>query len=482
LGKLRHQIVGYASQSMDLILMVLSLVAASLPVLARQGLPSFTELLSLKIELENFVAVVLLLWLWRFAFSMLGLYDSKRLASRKAEAVDVMKATSICTVILIFFALLLRVRTVNTRFVEVFWASSTLAVAGSRLALRTLLRRFRAHGHNFRNMLIVGSNSRAIEFAKFIPLRPEWGYEVLGFADDEWAGVHQLHAAGFPLVCDFAGLPTFLRRNVIDEVLIALPVRSFHEHASRIADLCEQQGIIVRLLSDLFNRKTERPRPEHFDDVALITHYPGPAQGWPVLTKRILDIVLSTALLLVLAPVMVLTVILIKLTSHGPVLFVQKRIGLNKRTFNIFKFRTMVADAEVKLADLERFNEVSGPVFKIKRDPRVTTVGRFLRKTSIDELPQLFNVLKGDMSLVGPRPLQLRDYELFTQAGPDWQRCRFSVRPGITCLWQVNGRSSLPFEKWMELDLQYVRKWSLWMDLQILAKTIPAVLKGSGAA
>jgi lipopolysaccharide/colanic/teichoic acid biosynthesis glycosyltransferase len=186
--------------------------------------------------------------------------------------------------------------------------------------------------------------------------------------------------------------------------------------------------------------------------------------------------------LLFLAPVMILTAVLIKLGSPGPVFFIQKRVGLNKRVFSIFKFRTMVADAEKKLASLEHQNEVSGPVFKIKNDPRVTALGRFLRKTSIDELPQLFNVLKGDMSLVGPRPLQLRDYELFTEGGPDWQRCRFSVRPGITCLWQVNGRSSLPFEQWMELDQQYVRKWSLWLDMQILAKTIPAVLKGSGAA
>jgi len=198
--------------------------------------------------------------------------------------------------------------------------------------------------------------------------------------------------------------------------------------------------------------------------------------------KRVLDFSLSLMLLIAIAPLLLLTAILIKLTSSGPVFFVQRRIGLNKRTFDIYKFRTMGVDAELKLREIEHLNEVSGPVFKIKNDPRITPLGKFLRKTSIDELPQLFNVLRGDMSLVGPRPLQLRDYELFTESGEDWQRCRFSVRPGITCLWQVNGRNSLPFQQWMELDLQYVRNWSLWLDLQILAKTVPAVLRGSGAA
>jgi exopolysaccharide biosynthesis polyprenyl glycosylphosphotransferase len=459
--------------------MVLSLAAARLAVIFRSRRPSLAELLSLKIELKEVVGLLLLLWLWRIVMMMLGLHDSKRLASRKAEVADVLKATTMCSLILSLLAVALRSHVVNLFFVEVFWISSSITVAGTRLALRTWLRQFRAHGRNARNMVIVGSNPRAIAFASDIPHNPEWGYHLLGFADDEWEGAERLRAAGFKAVCDIASLPTFLRRNVVDEVLIALPLRSFHEHASRIAELCEQQGIVVRLLSDLFNQAT--PRRRDFE-TSVITHYPGPAADWPLLMKRVLDIMVSAVLLLLLSPGLLLVAILIKLTSPGPVLFVQKRIGLNKRTFNIFKFRTMVMGAESKLAQLEAFNEVSGPVFKIKHDPRITPFGKFLRKTSIDELPQLFNVLKGEMSLVGPRPLQLRDYELFTQASPDWQRCRFSMLPGITCLWQVNGRSSIPFDKWMELDLEYVRQWSLMMDVQILAKTIPAVLKRSGAA
>ena len=480
MSKFRREVLVYSFQLLDVVLLVLSFSAATLPVLFTEGLQSFTAFLALKIKLQNFVAFVILVWLWRLVFAVLNLYGSKRHASRRAEATDVLKATSICTLILLSFSLILSFRMVNLRFIEIFWVTSTFLIAGTRVAIRTWLRRIRARGYNYRNMLIVGSNSRAIEFAKTLPHRPEWGCRLIGFADDEWDGVEDLHAAGYERVCDFASLPTYLRRSVVDEVVIALPVRSFHEHSSKIVEMCEEQGIVVRALSGVFDLKTRQS--EHSDEAPVITHYAGPLHGWPVLIKRLLDIMISATMLAILAPAMILTAIVIKLTSRGPVLFVQKRVGLNKRIFNIYKFRTMVIDAEKRLAQIEHLNEVSGPVFKIKSDPRITVVGKFLRKTSIDELPQLLNVLRGDMSLVGPRPLQMRDYELFTKGGPDWQRCRFSVRPGITCLWQVNGRSAIPFEQWMELDQQYVRKWSLWLDMQILVKTIPAVLKGSGAA
>ena len=170
---------------------------------------------------------------------------------------------------------------------------------------------------------------------------------------------------------------------------------------------------------------------------------------------------------------------IVKATSGGSVFFIQERLGINKRRVRLYKFRTMVSDAEQRLSELEHLNEASGPVFKIKNDPRITRIRKVLRKTSIDELPQLINVLKGDMSFVGPRPLPVRDYNGFDE---DWHRRRFSVRPGITCLWQVNGRSGVSFDHWMELDMKYIDEWSLWLDLKILAQTVPAVLKGSGAA
>jgi exopolysaccharide biosynthesis polyprenyl glycosylphosphotransferase len=481
-GRFRRHIIAPAVKFFDWLLMSLSFGVANLPVLVKVGPVSFAQFLSMRIKLQNLIVFLVLLWVWNTVFTALGLYDSKRLSSRLAEVTDVIRATSLGTLVVAVVAFVLKLRMITPGFIAIFWLFSTAVAAGSRLVLRTWLRHIRAQGRNSRNMLIVGSNRRAVDFADTILSQPELGYKIIGFADEEWLGLEELAAHGFSLLCDLTTLPTFLRRHVVDEVVLTLPVRSFHLHACQIAALCEQQGIILRLLPDLFNLKDTRPSAEELDGAALISHYTTVMQGWPLLVKRILDLTISLWLLIVLAPFLLIIAVLIKLTSPGPVLFVQKRVGLNKRTFNICKFRTMVVNAEHKLQEIEHLNEVSGPVFKIKADPRVTPIGKFLRKTSIDELPQLFNVFAGDMSLVGPRPLQLRDYELFTEDCADWQRCRFSVRPGITCLWQVNGRSAVPFEKWMELDLQYVRKWSLWLDLKILAKTIPAVLRGSGAA
>jgi exopolysaccharide biosynthesis polyprenyl glycosylphosphotransferase len=478
----RRRTLNDAIRIFDIFLLIVSFAVATMPLLATQGPVSFANFLAIKIKLQNFVIFFGLLWIWNTVFASLKLYDSKRLVSRISEAIDIFKGTTLSALFLGLASVLVGFRMVTLSFVAVFWGCSTVLIVSSRVAIRTYLRRLRKHGHNSRNMLIVGSNRRAIELAKSIQSKPELGYRLLGFADDEWAGSEDLQRYGWSLVCGLDDLRMFLRRSVVDEVVIAVPLRSFHDHASEIASMCEQQGIILRVMSDLFNLKNRLPNAEQFEAADFITHHGGVEEGWPTVIKRGLDIVLSLMALVMLAPLLLLTAILIKLTSNGPVLFVQERIGFNKRPFAIYKFRTMVLDAEQKLQDLEHLNEVSGPVFKIKNDPRITALGKFLRKTSIDELPQLFNVLSGDMSLVGPRPLQVRDYELFTEDGEDWQRCRFSVRPGITCLWQVNGRSSLPFHKWMELDLQYVRTWSLWLDLQILAKTIPAVLRGSGAA
>jgi exopolysaccharide biosynthesis polyprenyl glycosylphosphotransferase len=345
--------------------------------------------------------------------------------------------------------------------------------------MRYSLARIRRRGHNLHHILILGTNTRAIEFARRIEASPERGYRLLGFVDDNWQRMDEFIATGFRLACDNAGIAEFLRHNVVDEVAIFLPLRSFYEHAAKMAALSEQHGIIIRFDSDIFDLKIARSSADVFDGDAQITARSSGFGGWPFVLKRTIDLVVSFALLVLLAPLLLVVALLINLTSPGPIFFGQERVGLNKRRFKIYKFRTMIPNAERIQEELLHLNEMKGPVFKIKNDPRVTPIGLILRKTSIDELPQLFNVLKGDMSLVGPRAMSVRDYQLFNE---DWQRRRFSVPPGITCLWQINGRNLIPFEQWMELDMQYIDKWSLWLDLKILARTIPAVLRGSGAA
>ena len=308
--------------------------------------------------------------------------------------------------------------------------------------------------------------------------QPELGYRVLGFVDDDWSGIRKFETTGHNRCCTFSDLSDFLRHNVVDEAAIYLPLRSYYEHAAQLVSLCEQHGILIRFDSQIFNLKISHSHSQNLEANSQVL-VAGSAETWPTLVKRTLDFVFSVLLLILFAPLLFVVAVLVKSTSPGPIFFRQTRVGLNKRQFRIFKFRTMIANAEELQQELLPMNEMTGPVFKIRKDPRVTPLGRFLRRTSIDELPQLLNVLKGEMSLVGPRAMSLRDYQQFNQ---DWQRRRFSVKPGITCLWQINGRNAVPFEQWMELDMQYIDKWSLWLDLKILARTVPAVLRGTGAA
>lgn len=461
-------------------LMVMSFGLATLLLVSEEGrgvTPSV--FLSMRIKLSNFVIFAALLFVWHLIFTACGFYESRRLSTSGSLVIDAARATTLATITLLVVTRLIKISMVTFGFLLLFWAISSAFVALSRLALRYVLGRVRLRGHNLRHVLIVGTNSRAMEFARKIESRPDLGYRLLGFVDDEWPGQQECLQNSYAVCCNFAGLSEYLRHNVVDEVAIYLPLRSFYEYTSKVAALCDQHGITVRFGSDIFNLKVAHSYADDLDANAHITTFSGPPNGWPVLVKRALDIAVSLTLLILFAPLLLVVALLIPLASEGPALFRQERVGLNKRRFLIYKFRTMVANADKLLPDLEMFNEVSGPVFKIKNDPRVTPIGRFLRRTSIDELPQLFNVLKGDMSMVGPRPLPVRDYEGFNE---DWQRRRLSVRPGITCLWQVNGRSTIGFEKWMQLDLQYMDEWSLWLDLKILARTVPAVWKGSGAA
>jgi exopolysaccharide biosynthesis polyprenyl glycosylphosphotransferase len=477
MNQLKRQILVNAFKLVDLGFMILSLGLATLLIVSERGTVSITKFLSMRIKVEDVLVFLALLLAWHLILTSFGLYESKRLATRRSEVIDVCEAVILSSIVLLLAAKLFSKGTATVSFLALFWILSFAFLVTVRFIARYMLGMLRRRGRNLRFMLMLGTNARSIEFAKRIESKPELGYQVLGFVDDSPAR-EEFWTSGYKVCCELANLSEYLRRNVVDEVSMYLPLRSFYKQAAQVAMQCEQHGIIMRFDSDIFNLKIAQSHMDAFDgDPQIIAHSSGFA-GWPFLFKRTIDLVVSFVLVLLLVPLFLTVAVLVRLTSPGPVFFKQKRVGLNKRQFIMYKFRTMVPNAERIQEELLHLNEMSGPVFKIRNDPRMTPFGRMLRKTSIDELPQLFNVLKGDMSLVGPRPIPLRDYQFFNE---DWQRRRFSVRPGITCLWQVGGRNSIPFERWMELDMEYIDQWSLWLDLKILVRTIPALLRGTGA-
>lgn len=474
----RRQLLLKSFKLADIFILICSFAVATMISYRQLDAESFEIFLSMRLSVHNFFAFLGFILVWHIIFSAIGLYHSMRLSSRWLEAIDIFKATTVGTATMLVVSVIFHMTMVTPLFLIVFWETSVLFTLLSRLLLRFTLGRVRVKGHNLRIILLGGTNQRVIRYAKKIIEKPELGYKLAGFIDNEWIlkEEEELEKA-YPLI-QLEDLPDYIRDHVIDEVVIGFPMKSQYDRYSQVIDLCAEQGINVRIIGDLFFTRIAKSRIENFEGNPTITLYTGSVEYGSLMIKRVLDVLLSLVLLILLLPVFLITAIAIKISSPGPVFFSQKRLGLNKRLFNLYKFRTMVVDAERMQKDLENLNEADGPVFKIKNDPRITPIGRFLRISSIDELPQLFNVLKGDMSLVGPRPLPIRDYKEFDQR---WFTRRFSVRPGLTCFWQINGRSDISFMKWIELDLRYIDNWSLRLDFLILLKTIPAVLRGAGA-
>jgi exopolysaccharide biosynthesis polyprenyl glycosylphosphotransferase len=417
----------------------------------------------------NLCFLLVLLAGWYLCLSSLSLYGSRRLARWRDDFADVMRAVGLCTLTLAALAQVFSLGGVTVALLGVFWLLASVWLFAWRVVKRVALRRVRLSGRNIHHVIIIGAGPRGQHLADILHNHPELGFNLLGFVDD-------VKAPG--VIGPFDNVAQILHDNVVNEIMIALPIKSHYEEVSEIIRIAEDQGIVVRLDSELFDLRLARARAEQLDGAPVLTLYTGPPRNWRSDCKRLMDVIGATAMLVLLSPLMLLIALLIKLTSPGPVFFVQERLGLSKRRFPMFKFRTMVVNAEERQKELEAMNEASGPVFKMRSDPRVTGLGRWLRKTSLDELPQFFNVLRGELSLVGPRPLPVRDFERFDEY---WFNRRFSVKPGITCIWQVSGRSETSFDGWIKQDLEYIDNWSLALDLKLLLKTIPAVLRGTGA-
>jgi len=353
------------------------------------------------------------------------------------------------------------------------WALLTfLLLAAGRLSIRAGFRRWAGAAAERRFVYIAGTGAAAMRLARLVEQNRRYGLELGGFLAPEPG---QVELSRTYTVHAFSDLPRLLGTRVVDDLLFAVDSHQLAELEDLLL-LCEEEGVRTRFHLGFLPHLHSRVDLEFLSGEPLLTFSGAPHDDFRLLIKRAADIVLAATSLALLWPVMALIAILIRLTSPGPAIFRQVRCGLNGRRFTLYKFRTMVADAEQRKAELAHLN-VKKTAFKIPNDPRVTPLGRWLRKFSLDELPQLWNVLKGEMSIVGPRPPVPEEVERYER----WQRRRLRMRPGLTCLWTLAGRDELDFDEWMRLDLDYIDRWSLALDLEIILRTIPKVLFGRGA-
>jgi exopolysaccharide biosynthesis polyprenyl glycosylphosphotransferase len=478
--RLRHKLLIHMFRLFDqLVLMAtVAIIIFFRPEIVMQG---GSHLLDATFHLEDAIGMLILAVGWVGIFDYFIRYKADRLVALNTQLKNLVKATGAAAFWLMIICTVFSVKSLNIFNILIFFAVVTAVGVVSRLLLHLLLLGARRSGYNYRYLLVIGASERALQMAIKIDGRPELGYKIVGFVAEtpeamaEWESREH---GRWKVLGILGSLREILIAERVDEMIVCLPVEVRFSDITMIVQNAHDLGIVVRLMPEIADGAMLRNMHiEEFDDEYVVTLF-REQMLMQLLAKRLIDATVSLAVLIALLPFLVMVTVLIKLTSSGPVLFAQNRVGMNQRQFKLYKFRSMVVDAEERKSSLQHLNERDGPVFKIERDPRTTWIGRFLRRTSIDELPQLFNVLCGEMSLVGPRPPLPEEVKRY-----EWlYRKRLSVKPGVTCIWQVSGRNNISFERWMEMDHEYVENWSLWLDLRILLKTIPAVLFVRGAS
>jgi len=469
--KENKNVLTWVFRILDIILIELSFYFSKLLFSYQYGIDRF------EFPAKYFIFISVYLVFWLFLSIRSNLYSSKRVSYFRYEVWDLIHTTFISLVLAIIFTYLLNEAFLDRMMFLYFWCIQLLNLISTRLLLREILKFIRRNGYNFRRVLFVGFNERAFKLKQVIDESPEFGIRILGYIDEKNEIKNNFFAENdLQYLGPLDRLESILRSDVVDAVLITLPVKSFYSEINKIVVMCETAGIEVIMPVNLFSQPLFQSVFSHFGHMPVLSLFNAPPMNLQMISKRLLDIFISIFLILLWSPLFILLSLSILISSRGPLLFRQERVGYNGRKFILLKFRTMVENAEELKKDLIDHNELEGPVFKIRKDPRITPVGRLIRSISLDELPQLINVLIGDMSLVGPRPPlpdEVDQYDLK-------HRRRLSMKPGITCIWQVSGRNDISFEKWMELDKQYIENWSLWLDIKILLKTIPVIFRGKG--
>ncbi len=417
----------------------------------------------------------LALILWALILKKRGEYHYLRIQTYDKIIINYLINGFLFFVFFTSLAFLLKFNFLSRVFMILYTVTSVLLLLVNRIIILSTAHRLRSRGYNSHNILIVGTGRRAQEYLSIALRHKEWGYRIIGFLDKDPKMVEKGEISGYPVLGVLDDLPKILEKNVIDEVVFVLP-RNWLPVIEKCILYCEAVGLPATLATDFFDLEIAQGVPKQMDGFTYLTFETSRLKDTELLVKRTFDIAASGVVLILCLPLFAVIAAAIQLESPGPVFFRQIRCGMNGRKFNVYKFRSMIVNAEAKLAELKAQNEMTGPVFKMTNDPRLTKVGRFLRKTSLDEFPQFWNVFKGDMSIVGPRPpipAEVDQYE-------PWQRRRLSMKPGITCIWQVSGRNKIGFEDWMKLDLQYIDRWSLWLDVKIMLQTVQAVFGATG--
>jgi exopolysaccharide biosynthesis polyprenyl glycosylphosphotransferase len=410
--------------------------------------------------------------IWVGSLWLLGLYRLRTHWSLRGEVMDVLRAAAFATVTSMSLLFLLKFENISRLFVLILLVAQPLLTVATRMALRLFLGWLRSRGYNSRQMLIVGSGKEAREFAVEIERQTALGLRVIGHL----AGPGASSKLGrHPVIGTIDEIEDILHSRVVDEVAICLSPRDW-SYVEPVTRICEEEGKIVRVSMRALGGVLTGGRYEQVGETPLVTYLHGPDRVVALTVKRLFDILLSSVALMFLGPVMVVIAAYIRLADGSPVLFRQTRVGLHGREFTCLKFRTMARDAEQRFPEIAHLSEVRGPAFKMTDDPRITPTGRWLRRTSLDELPQLINVLRGEMSIVGPRPALTREVAGYSV----WHRRRLAMRPGITGLWQVEARGDDDFDNRAALDLRYIDRWSVWMDVKIMMRTIPAMMQQQG--
>ena len=464
----------YTLEIISIIIQVL-LTLACFTFVWRLGIPSSGAEPELVNELQNSLIFVALLWF--LLLEHFGLGKMARTTSYLRLFISYFKLISIGIALLFMINIIIRYSALAIDTLFYFSTLNLFVLAAFHNSYFTMMRFFRRRGYSIRQILII-ADEESLDYIEKVIHTKDWGYSIRAIitSSDVIASKYQ---ESFKVIPEIKNLKEILDHETVDEVIYCKTDYN-HQEITQFITECAEVGVIFHhytgMIPKIYGKRIGKPRFSVVNQLPFVTYMNTPDNYVGLKIKSIFDFFFSLLALILVSPIFLVIAIAIKLDDGGPIFFLQERVGLNGRRFNCYKFRTMVANAEALKASLMGQNEQEGPVFKITMDPRVTRIGRFLRKTSLDELPQFINVIRGEMSVVGPRPPIPGEVEKYKR----WQIRRLSMKPGITCIWQVSGRNNIQFEEWMKLDMEYIDNWSLARDIILIFKTIKVILIGDG--